>query len=341
MRHQRDSRRGDVGPIEDFTDKELQLTAYEPTKDYIPQRDAKLKSRKSTRRTPSGKGPDDMVYGVDSRAKPPEQPPARAPSPQVEDPWLTSAADPWASPPGLPETPPDAAAWPPPAEGAWTYVGGDLDAFGKGKGKSKGKGHGDQPRPPLECHNWLGLGHPHRLCPTPVGQVKGKAGAEICENCRGKGHGKQSCTSKGGGRYTDPSFNEGAGQWAQGKGQGQWGQGKGGKGKGKGWGTGKGKGVYGVDDQAWEQDWTQQQAWAPPSEWPPNAAAAAFAAPRPCCGWTPHRPALKIPGRRGPVLRVEAGRQEYIASRLSLGRSLRWPWPSRSLQYRPTTGSTR
>ena len=151
----------------------------------------------------------------------------------------------------------------------------------QGKGKAKGKGCGDQPRPPLECHNCLGLGHPHRLCPTPAGQGKGKAGAEVCDNCKGKGHGKQSCTSKGGGRYTDPSLNKGGGgQWSQGKGQGQWGQGKGAKGKGgKGWGKGKGKGVYGVDDQAWEQDWTQQQAWAPPPEWPPSAAG--FAAPPP------------------------------------------------------------
>ena len=142
------------------------------------------------------------------------------------------------------ETPPEVAAWASPAEGAWTYVGGELDAFGKGKGKNKGKSYGDQPRPPLECHNCLGLGHPHRLCPTPVGQGKGKAGAEICENCRGKGHGKQKCTSKGGGQFTDPSLNKGS--WSQGKGQGQWGQSSKGKGKGKGGGgEGKGKGVYG------------------------------------------------------------------------------------------------
>ena len=134
----------------------------------------------------------------------------------------------------------------------------------------------------LECHNCLGLGHPHRLCPTPVGQGKGKAGADICENCRGKGHGNQRCTSKGGGQFTDPSLNKGSGQWSQGKGQGQFGQGKGNKGKGEGWGKGKGKGVYGVDDQAWEQDWAQQQAWAPQPDWPPSAAG--FAAPT-CMPW--------------------------------------------------------
>ena len=83
--------------------------------------------------------------------------------------------------------------------------------------------------------NCLGLGHPNRICPTPPGQGKGKAGAETCENCKGKGHGKRACTSKGSGQYTDPSLGKRPGQWGQGKGQGQWGQGKGKQGKGKGW----------------------------------------------------------------------------------------------------------
>ena len=108
----------------------------------------------------------------------------------------------------------------------------------RGKGKSKGKSYGDQPRPPLECYNCLGLGHPNRICPAPWGQGKGKAGAETCENCKGKGHGKRACTSKCGGQYTDPSLGKGPGQWSQGKGQGQWGQSKDKQGKGKGWGKG-------------------------------------------------------------------------------------------------------
>ena len=237
-----------MGRIEDSTDKELQLTAYAPMRDYILQRDAKLKSRKSTRHKPSGKGPDDMVYGVEARAKSTERATAQATPQPAEDPWLATP-DPWASPPGLPEVPPESPAWPTPDEAGWTHVGGDLDAFGKGKGKSKGRGYGDQARPPLECHNCLGLGHPHRLCPTPVGKGKGNPSAEVCENCKGKGHGRQACTSKGGGRYTDPSLNKG-GQWTAGKGQGQW-QGKGGgKSKGKGWGKGKGKEVYGLEEQA-------------------------------------------------------------------------------------------
>ena len=112
-----------LGRIEGSTDKELQLTNYEPMKDYILQQDAKLKSRTSTRHKPSGKDPDDMVYGVESKPRASEPPPSRAPAPQVEDPWLASAADTWASPPGLiPETPPDAAAWSP-LEGAWMQVG--------------------------------------------------------------------------------------------------------------------------------------------------------------------------------------------------------------------------
>ena len=76
-----------LGRTEDSTDKELQLTNYEPMKEYILQRDAKLKSRQSTRHKPSAKGPDDMVYGVESKPRAAEPPPARAPAPQIEDPW--------------------------------------------------------------------------------------------------------------------------------------------------------------------------------------------------------------------------------------------------------------
>ena len=67
-----------MGRIDDSTDKELQLTNFEPMKDWILQRDAKLKSRKSTRHKPSGKGPEDRVYGVESKPRAAEPPPARA-----------------------------------------------------------------------------------------------------------------------------------------------------------------------------------------------------------------------------------------------------------------------
>ena len=72
--------------------------------------------------------------------------------------------------------------------------------------------------------------------------MAGKPGAQVCELCHGKGHGKTQCTSKGGGKWTDLSFNQkgkGAGSYgaqvAQGKGKGKFGGG------GKGWGKGKGK----------------------------------------------------------------------------------------------------
>ena len=68
--------------------------------------------------------------------------------------------------------------------------------------------------------------------------MAGKPGAQVCELCHGKGHGKPQCTSKGGGKWTDPAFSQkgkGAGSWSQqGKGTGKFGG-------GKGWGNGKGK----------------------------------------------------------------------------------------------------
>ena len=129
-----------MGRIDDQTD--FKLTAYEPMRAWILQRDTKLKSRKAKRHRGSAKGPDDMVYGVESKA----ELPTAATAPEA-DPWLTSG-DPWSQPPGLsPETPPPPEATWPGADAAWSGAaaawpppGGELDAFGKGKGKSKGKG---------------------------------------------------------------------------------------------------------------------------------------------------------------------------------------------------------
>ena len=153
-----------------------------------------------------------MVYGVESKtAESPPQPP-KVDAPPSADPWhgAASAADPWAASPGLPgaAAAPSDAAWPD-SSAAWaSYTspeyGGELDAFGKGKGKGKDSGA----RPPLECYNCLGTGHPQRLCPTPPG-MGGKPGAEVCSNCRGKGHSAPFCTSKGGGKHEQPDKGKG------------------------------------------------------------------------------------------------------------------------------------
>ena len=63
----------------------------------------------------------------------------------------------------------------------------------------------------------------------------------MCELCHGKGHGKPQCTSKGGGKWTDPALNQkgkGAGSWNQqtSKGKGKYGA--------KGFGKGKGQGKF-------------------------------------------------------------------------------------------------
>ena len=105
-----------------------------------------------------------------------------------------------------------------------------------------------------------------------------RPGAEICANCKGKGHGAAQCTSKGGGKWIEPK-GKGKGDGGKGygkpgyggKGIGKSGDGKGGFGKGKG----KGKGVYGMDDQQWPgAEWGQQ--WP---EWPPAQSSAAAAPP--------------------------------------------------------------
>ena len=70
--------------------------------------------------------------------------------------------------------------------------GGDLDAFNKGKGKGKGD------RKPIDCHRCKGLGHPQRLCPSPVDPP---ADAKLCDNCKGRGHLKAACPSPGGPKF--------------------------------------------------------------------------------------------------------------------------------------------
>jgi hypothetical protein len=153
-----------MGRIDDHED--LNIEKFEPIKDWILQREVKLRLRKNTR-SGKGKTADDMVYGVEPKiAESPPQPPTSDTPPSV-DPWhsAASAADPWAASPGLPGAAAAAsdAAWPDPSA-AWTsYMspeyGGDIDAFGKGKGKGKDSG----PRPPLECYNCLGSGHPQQI----------------------------------------------------------------------------------------------------------------------------------------------------------------------------------
>ena len=143
----------------------------------------------------------------------------------------------------------------------WQHVGGgDLDAMGKGKGWGKGKGQGRV----LDCHTCGGLGHPHRLCPSPWNAKE--TGGPLCDICKGFGHKRAECPSKGGGKHTPKGDGKG-----KGKGDGK------GKGKGKGYGKqtpgmsqyfqGKGSGRNGMSSvdngyspaewAAWEQEQAQ------------------------------------------------------------------------------------
>ena len=112
-----------------------------------------------------------MLYGVDSKQQHAKPLPAAAP-PAI-DPWLTSA-DPWWSPSGASPVAQPEAAWPgvdaawQASDAAWPPLRVELNAFGKGKGKDKGKGYGE-PRPPMECYNCCGKGHPLRVGPTLLG----------------------------------------------------------------------------------------------------------------------------------------------------------------------------
>jgi hypothetical protein len=68
------------------------------------------------------------------------------------------------------------------------------------------------------------------MCPTPPGMAD-RPGAEVCANCKGKGHGAAQCASKGGGKYTEPRTGK---EKDGGKGYGKPVLGGGGKGYGKG-----------------------------------------------------------------------------------------------------------
>ena len=84
-----------------------------------------------------------------------------------------------------------------------------------------------------------------------------RPGVPDCDNCKGKGHGAAQCTSKGGGKRTEP---KGKGKGDGGKGYGKtYGKGYGKLGYGKGgFGKCKGRSMYGVDDQHWPgAEWGQ------------------------------------------------------------------------------------
>ena len=86
----------------------------------------------------------------------------------------------------------------------------------------------------MQCWNCEGCLHPSRLCASPVGCPK--SGAK-CTCCQGFGHVAAVCTSKGGGKYTEPTGGKQGGKgmnmgkgWGKGKGKGNFHMGKGGKG---------------------------------------------------------------------------------------------------------------
>ena len=118
--------------------------------------------------------------------------------------------------------------------------------------------------------------------------MAGKPGAQVCDLCHGKRHGKPQCTSKGGGKWTDPSLNQ------KGKGAGSYGQQGKGKGKfgGKGWGRGKGK-FNSFDDgsyappgfEPWQPQWSPDWSPGAAAAWQPNAAASAAQPSQPQFPW--------------------------------------------------------
>ena len=109
-----------MGRVDDHED--LSIETYRPVKNWILQREIKLKLRKNTRRG-QVKSPDDMVYGVLAAATG-EAPAGEAAAAQGPDPWLSAASHPWSLPPGLPEAPaaPAAPLWPDP------FCGVDVSA---------------------------------------------------------------------------------------------------------------------------------------------------------------------------------------------------------------------
>ena len=112
------------------------------------------------------------------------------------------------------------------------------------------------------------------MCASAKGA--GKAGSgPICPNCKGKGHGGEACTSKGGGKYVPKGQGQGKGA------QPNFFGGKKGKGKGKGKGYGKNGRISEFDDAGWahvgaapEWNWASGSEWAAAEatqQWPPAA----------------------------------------------------------------------
>ena len=171
----------------------MDLKDFNAVEGFIKKRESRLRFRGAA--PSSGKGPDAMVYGV-SAPEAPVPPPgfaATAPESPDLDPWAGAATDPWASAaPPAQTLQPEIDAW-------------DLDAFGMSKCKG---GNGDA-RGPLQCYNCLGKGQPQFLCPS--GKEAGQAGqGPACPHCKGKGHGTEACTNKGGGKY-QPALDKGKG----------------------------------------------------------------------------------------------------------------------------------
>ena len=101
---------------------------YAGVKQWIFERETKLKARKATRsHTGAGKGSDDMVYGVDLKQSGPESATGGV------DPWtVDGSSDPWTN----------AATQPRAEDPQWPALGGELDAFRQEKERArKAKDH--------------------------------------------------------------------------------------------------------------------------------------------------------------------------------------------------------
>ena len=291
----------DLDTMDRMEEAKIATQTYEDVKVWIQTRDARPRARN---RGAVKIDPNAMQYSV---ATPEQQahaaiaPPSPPPGMSAQDPWQTGggAPDPWASAPAYTSTPHDAWAGGGPPD-SWA---GDLDAFNKGGKGGKGKGKGE--KPPLQCYNCEGMGHPKSVCSSQPGAGAAK-GPVRCPQCSGYGHERATCPSKGGGRYSPPPGKGGGkSQNFYGKGSGAWGK-----------DGGKGKGKISDFDQARGAD--ASQGWPPATsadwQWPgaaaqwPGAAAqpAAAAKPQPQAPPTPwlnaaaaqpaHDPWAVIPG---------------------------------------------
>ena len=140
-----------------------------------------------------------------------------------------------------------------PSPGPWTPVPtpdqATLDAMQRRKGGGKKGQDGKPSKGPLICNTCGGVGHPFRLCPSPV-DAKEKGGP-ACGNCGGAGHTAAMCPSQGGGKYV-PRDTKGKGN------------GKGGKDRsqhfyGKGSGAQDKKGLCSLDYEYSEAEWIEWQ----------------------------------------------------------------------------------